>query len=68
MKEIISDRNLGEWERILDWRKVPYAPVYSIEEAVNDPHLKARGLLQEIDAEGIGRIKEVVFPVSILRI
>jgi crotonobetainyl-CoA:carnitine CoA-transferase CaiB-like acyl-CoA transferase len=62
MKEIISDRNLGEWERILDWRKVPYAPVYSIEEAVNDPHLKARGLLREIDAEGIGRIKEVVFP------
>jgi formyl-CoA transferase len=64
MKEIISERNLGEWERTLDWQKVPYAPVYTIEEAVNDPHLQARSLLREIDAEGIGRIKEVAFPVQ----
>jgi formyl-CoA transferase len=64
MKEIISERNLGEWERTLDWQKVPYAPVYTIEEAVNDPHLQTRSLLREIDAEGIGRIKEVAFPVQ----
>lgn len=63
MKEIISERNLVEWERTLDWQRIPYAPVYTVEEAVNDPHLRARNLLREIDAEGIGRIKEVVFPV-----
>jgi formyl-CoA transferase len=64
VRGIISDRTLEEWEKTLDWREVPYAPVYSIEEALRDPHLEARGLLQEIEAGKLGRIKEVVFPAK----
>ena len=66
IKEIISKRPLSEWERILDWRNVPYAPVHSVEEAMNDPHVQARKLVEEIEVEGIGRIKEVNFPVQFL--
>lgn len=62
LKRIISERTLEEWERVLDWRQVPYAPVYDMEEALNDPHLKARGLLKEIDAGQLGNIREVLFP------
>jgi len=64
LKGIISERTLGEWERLLDWRQVPYAPVYDMEEALNDPHLKARGLLKEIDAGELGTIREVLFPAK----
>lgn len=62
LKRIISERTLDEWERVLDWRQVPYAPVYDMEEALNDPHLKTRGLLKEIDAGQLGNIREVLFP------
>jgi len=64
LKGIISERTLEEWERVLDWRQVPYAPVYDMEEALNDPHLKARGLLKEIDAGHLGCIREVLFPAK----
>jgi len=64
LKEIISDRSLGEWEEVLDWREVPYAPVHSMEEAINDPHVVARNLIQEIGTDESGKIREVVFPVK----
>ncbi len=47
LKGIISERTRDEWDRVLDWHLVPYAPVYTIEEAVNDPHVQDRGLLQK---------------------
>jgi crotonobetainyl-CoA:carnitine CoA-transferase CaiB-like acyl-CoA transferase len=63
VKKIMAGRTLEEWERSLDWRNVPYAPVYSIAEAMNDAHVKDRGLLQEIETQGMGKIREVLFPV-----
>ena len=62
VKRIIAGRTREDWDSVLDWRKVPYAPVYSLEEAIGDCHVKERDLLQEIEAGPLGRIKEVVFP------
>jgi formyl-CoA transferase len=62
MREIISAHSLEEWGKKLDWEKVPYAPVYSVEEAVSDIHIHARGLIQEIEVKGFGKIREVIFP------
>jgi formyl-CoA transferase len=62
MKKIIAQHTREEWDRILDWRQVPYAPVLSMEEALGDPHVQARNLIQEIETAGLGKIKEVVFP------
>ncbi len=64
LKEAIAGRTLEELEGVLDWRKVPYAAIYSIEEAVNDPHVQSRGLLQDIEAGRLGGIKAVPFPVN----
>jgi len=64
LAEIVSGRTLREWEQRLDWRQVPYAPVYTMEEALHDPHVEARELLQEIVAGDLGKIKEVAFPVK----
>ena len=62
LREIISQYTSDELGRMLDWIQVPFAPVLSMEEALNDSHARARNLIQEIDVEGLGRIKEVVFP------
>ncbi|HLA27702.1 MAG TPA: CaiB/BaiF CoA-transferase family protein [Syntrophales bacterium] len=62
LKKIISQHTRAELDRILNWKQIPYAPILSAEEALNDPHVKARNLFQEIEAGGLGRIREVVFP------
>ncbi|MDY6973538.1 MAG: CaiB/BaiF CoA-transferase family protein, partial [Thermodesulfobacteriota bacterium] len=62
VRSIISERTREDWDRVLDWRKVPYAPVHSLEEAIADCHVEKRGLLQEIEAGPLGKIKEVLFP------
>ena len=62
LKKMISQYTRAELDRILDWKQIPYAPVLSSEEALNDPHVQSRNLFQEIEAGGLGRIGEVVFP------
>jgi formyl-CoA transferase len=64
LKEIIAERSCEEWEKILDWNEVPYAPVSSIGETLDDPHVKARGLIQEMETSHLGKIKEILFPVK----
>ena len=64
IREIVANYTLEELCSSLDWRNVPYAPVRSIEEALGDQHIKARGLLQKIDAGSLGSITEVLFPVK----
>jgi crotonobetainyl-CoA:carnitine CoA-transferase CaiB-like acyl-CoA transferase len=64
IQEIIGSKTLSEWEEILDWKKVPYAPVREMEEALNDPHVEAREQLERIDAGPLGSIREVLFPAK----
>lgn len=64
MRVILAGKTWNEWESILDWRQVPYAPVNSVEEALNDAHVQARGLLQEIGVGESGKIREVLFPAK----
>lgn len=64
LEEIISGHTRDEWDRVLDWHLIPYAPVCTVEEALNDPQVGDRELLQEIEASELGKIKEVVFPAK----
>jgi crotonobetainyl-CoA:carnitine CoA-transferase CaiB-like acyl-CoA transferase len=43
--------------QILDEAKVPAGSIYSIEDIVNDPHYQARGMIREVEVEGIGKLK-----------
>ncbi|BCN38968.1 hypothetical protein ALDI51_22870 [Alicycliphilus denitrificans] len=54
---------VGLFERLIQ-NRVPCAPVRTLEEVVNDPHLHARGSLQWIDHPEYGRI---VVPTTPLR-
>ncbi len=42
---------------ILDEAGVPSGSIYSIEDIVSDPHYQARDMIQEIEVEGIGKLK-----------
>jgi crotonobetainyl-CoA:carnitine CoA-transferase CaiB-like acyl-CoA transferase len=51
------------WER-LDRAGVPGGPVYTYEECLNDPHVRAREMIREIDHPVIGRMKTMGHPVK----
>ena len=46
---------------------IPAGPIYSIPEALADPHAVARGMVQEIEQPGAGRIKALGNPVKLSR-
>jgi crotonobetainyl-CoA:carnitine CoA-transferase CaiB-like acyl-CoA transferase len=49
--------NLADVLKILDEAKVPAGSIYSIEDIVADPHYIARGMIQEVEVDGIGKLK-----------
>ena len=48
---------------LLEEHRVPHAPVLSVEEAINHPHLRARGTVAEIEDEFIGKFDVPGFPL-----
>jgi CoA:oxalate CoA-transferase len=70
------DRIVSEWtesrtseEAIKELRKIGAAcgPVKSIEEMFEDPHVKARGLLKEVEHPKIGKVSIPVSPLRLSR-
>ncbi|MDO8491268.1 MAG: CoA transferase [Dehalococcoidia bacterium] len=51
----VAARTAEQLAKELDGADVPYAHVYSIPEMVNDPHIQARGMLNEVEHPGLGR-------------
>jgi len=44
---------------------IPVAPVYHVDEVVEDPHLSARGMFVEVEHPKAGRVKVPNFPVKL---
>jgi len=53
----------GEVLARLEEHRVPPAPFLSVEEAINHPHLRARGTVTEIEDEFIGKFDVPGFPL-----
>src|SRR2546422_2028592 len=56
-------RNLREWTEICDRESLPVMPVKRVDEVVDDPQLRARGLLPEVRIGGVRR-KVLAHPVK----
>jgi crotonobetainyl-CoA:carnitine CoA-transferase CaiB-like acyl-CoA transferase len=41
------------------------APVYDIESMLEDPHVKARGIIQEVEHPTAGKVRSPSFPVKL---
>jgi len=46
---------------------IPAGPIYSVPEALADPHAESRGMVQEYDYPGAGRVKALGNPVKLSR-
>lgn len=65
LREVFVTRPASEWLEILNRADVPAGPVNDIREATEDPHVGARGMLEEIALSSGKKIKQVRFPVKL---
>ncbi|MEQ5856243.1 CoA transferase [Halomonas sp. EF61] len=56
----LSENTTEHWWHALVDEGVPAGPVYSVEEALNHPQVRDRGLIERFDEAGIGRPLEIV--------
>jgi len=58
MGEIIAQRTTAEWLKRLDECDVPCAPILRRGEVVHNEQIVARGLIEEFDHPGVGKVRQ----------
>ena len=61
--EIMITKTVVEWQQILDAADVPHGPVNSIGQALNQPIVRERGLVKEVQHPAAGTVKVIGNPL-----
>jgi len=61
---VFATQPTAHWVEKLDAAEVPGGPVYSYDQILADPHIKARNMVVEYDHPVIGRMKSIGLPVK----
>jgi crotonobetainyl-CoA:carnitine CoA-transferase CaiB-like acyl-CoA transferase len=64
IEEVFATQPTAYWVEKLDAAEVPAGPVYGYEQIMNDPHIKERKMVVEIDHPKIGRMKTIGLPIK----
>ena len=59
LEQLFLTRDRDEWFAFCRDHEICGAPVYTLDEAVEDPHMRHRGMLAEVDHPRFGKIKQV---------
>ena len=64
IEEIFLTKTRDDWIRILIETDVPTGPVYSMSELFNDPQVKDREMLVEVEHARLGKLKQIGIPMK----
>ena len=62
---IFATRTLAEWLQILGDAGTQFAPVYEIEEALADPHNRARGMVLDVPLADGSSVRQIASPIKL---
>ena len=62
--DAMAMQSTAHWMAQLDQADIPCMPMHNVESLLQDPHLRAVGMLQEVDHPSEGRLQEIGVPVS----
>ena len=65
LEETTRARSTAEWLSLLDEAGVPAGPINNLEQVYQDPHVLARGMVQELEHPVAGRTKHIGVPVKL---
>jgi len=63
----MASRTTAEWQKALKGTDIISTPVYSIDQVVEDPQVKAREMIAEVVDEKRGALKVVGNPIKLSR-
>jgi crotonobetainyl-CoA:carnitine CoA-transferase CaiB-like acyl-CoA transferase len=64
IEAVFTTQPTAHWVEKLDAAGVPGGPVYTYDQILADPHIKARNMVVEMDHPKIGRMKSLGIPVK----
>jgi CoA:oxalate CoA-transferase len=64
LKEWVAGRKVNDIVEDLSSADVPVAPVYQIDQMLEDPHVKERGIIQAVEHPTAGTVRSPGFPVK----
>jgi len=67
IETVLTTQPTSHWVPLLDKAAVPGGPVYTFDETVEDPHIKAREMFFDVEHPIIGKMKNIGYPVKFSR-
>jgi len=67
IEAVTGTQTRAHWLERCEAAGIPAGPIYSVPEALADPQAQARGMTQEYDYPGVGRVKALGNPVKMSR-
>lgn len=64
LNDIFKDKTIEEWMTALEEAGLPCAPINTVDRVVNDPHIKAREMIVEVEHPVAGKFKMPGVPVK----
>jgi CoA:oxalate CoA-transferase len=64
LNEVFSKKTIAEWLTVLEEAELPCAPINTIDKIVNDPHIKSREMIVEVEHPVAGHLKMAGLPVK----
>jgi crotonobetainyl-CoA:carnitine CoA-transferase CaiB-like acyl-CoA transferase len=64
LRQLFRTRSRAEWTELLQQADVCAGPVLALDEVVQDPQLRQRGLFAAVEHPTLGRVPQVAFPVQ----
>lgn len=64
IEKVFATQPTAHWVELLDKAAVPGGPVYTYAQILDDPHIRARRMVVEIDHPKIGRMKSLGLPIK----
>ena len=64
LAEVLATRTTAEWLDVFEAADLPAAPLYSLDQLVDDPHLRQVGLLRQSQHPSEGPITEIGNPIE----
>lgn len=65
LKEWVAARKVDEIVEVLAAESVPVGPILQVDRALEDPHVKARGIITSIEHSTAGTVRSPGFPVKL---
>ncbi len=62
LDQYLAARPAREWVKLMNAAEIPSGPLYGVDEALNDPHIRARHMIVQMEHPSVGPFKSLAFP------